>query len=478
MSTRRVERSENPLVAPAIFLALVLFGVLVITAWSAIPTIATITLWCLFGMGVVAGLLGIALLFVRVRNEWIEGNKLKRGEARLVGGKLVQPMDKAPLSQVTHYTDNRRVETGSLVASGNDTALLDAPTTRPLPDKVNLLAALSQHRPDANNLELYFGEGENGPIIKPFGEETLHIGNVGATGSGKSVQSQSLLFQLALHDPSARRVKFGFVDFEGKTSKPFALAPHTEFIADDPEVARIALAGLIEEMDRRAKMSDSELSGLPIYAVMLEEFLDLKESLPKMEWENLKRLAIRGRKSKIFLMLASQALYSDEDTRVLRGQIRTRNAFAFEDAGTARAFGITDTKALARLMANPRPGRFLQRTPGGLIIAQAPFISAAEITQHFAKAKYYGRPVEISKGETRTSATAEKWEAPIINTTYRVLPEPKPAPRPPKSGTTIHDVLQAYKRGITTAGTLAKEVGCSKTTAYNCVLELRERGLI
>lgn len=259
-------------------------------------------------------------------------------------------------------------------------------TSARIPTALDLRTALATYRPDPTRLEILMGVGAEGAVIRPFGDDTLHMGFLGASGSGKSAMVQSILTQLALCDPTARRVKFGFIDTEGKTSKPFSSAPHTLWIADDPALAGAAIQEIEAEMKSRATLAEAELAAMPIWAIVLEEYLSLREEIDPENWQKLISIATRARKSRIYLLCASQAFYADNDTRILRGQLRTRTAFAVEDRGTAGAFGI-DPKIMGAMLAEVTPGRFVLRNPGGYTIAQAPYIDPSAIAGMFASDK-------------------------------------------------------------------------------------------
>ena len=281
-----------------------------------------------------------------------------------------------------HFAQQITYPAAPAVLTATDPASL--PSAAIIPAQVDLYAALTAAQPDPATFEIVLGATATGYELRPFGADMLHFGLLGASGSGKSSEAQATLFQLALADPTARRVKFGFLDIEGKTSKPFKAAPHTLFIADDPEGVGAALEAIEAEMSARQGLDDDQLDTLPMWAIMIEEYLSLRDEVSKDDWARLVRIATRARKSRIYLICASQAFYASEDTRIIRGQLRTRAAFAVEDAGTLTAFGIKDTSAHAAILKEPKPGRFLLRTPGGMIVAQAPYISPAQIARHFA----------------------------------------------------------------------------------------------
>jgi len=361
-----------------------------------------------------------------------------------------------------------------------------------------LTALIKQLRPDSSCFEIILGQTKSGYIIRPYGEETLHFGFIGATGSGKSSEVQAVVMQLALADPTAQRIKFGFLDLEGKTSKPFANAPHTMFIADDPEQCAAALQELEAVMDSRARLSDIELESEIVYAIVLEEFLDLRDELDKESWNRVIRIARKGRKSKIYLICANQTFYSDDDTKIIKGQLRTRSLFAVEDRGTGNAFGYRDNVAIDELARAAIPGRFLFRSPTGLVLAQAPYISPAAITAHFARssraakgqvieAEY--RPVEPTDSRQpqptgrQTGYHFEAGRQTDKQPNYSFERDAQPGhttdrQADPAPQGELAQVVELYRQGATSSRAMAAALSCGKDRANNLINQARAARLI
>lgn len=265
--------------------------------------------------------------------------------------------------------------------------LLAGPATQdagaPLPERVDLLASLTAHPCRPGDVRL--GIGPRGPIDRLFGPETIHPGIVAGTGAGKSAIMQALAYQIATNPQrlpagEARSVVMHWLDLEGRTSQPFRHCPVVDAIADDPESAAALLKSLLALVNERARLGEEQVARLPLHVLMVEEMWDLQRDLARTAWDDLVRLAIRARKADLWLVMASQVMYSTDETRTLRGQLRTRLLGGVEDPGVGRAFGFSPADLVLlrqqqRDGATATPGRFLLRTPSGVTPLQAGYVA-------------------------------------------------------------------------------------------------------
>jgi len=366
------------------------------------------------------------------QGRWHNGQIITAAPGNALPANVPTSLHYAPSQSYAPHIIHKSSDTPAALAAPGGGDVVDGELV--MPEQLDLYDALRLARPNTDNLEIVLGQTSKGFIIRPFGEETLHFGDIGATGSGKSSACQSDLFQLALADPDAHHVTFGFFDLEGKTSKPFRHALNTAFIADEPEKAADWLTQLENMMNERARMSGPELAAQMKWAIMLEEFLDLRDELDPDSWQRVIRLARKGRKCNMFLLCANQTFYSDEDTKIIKGQLRTRSLFAVEDRGTGNAFGFRDNQMIDQLGRWAIPGRFTTRDNGQLVFAQKPYISPDRIAAHF-EGKLANARKAASTASTRFVAASHTGEQTIIeaaNTFSEVATEAVYSPVDPR----------------------------------------------
>jgi hypothetical protein len=307
--------------------------------------------------------------------------------ARIVGNTLLSlaPGNGLPAPVPTHLTysphtiyrsDSRGLAPDpavGLLDSGEEEAIPMPPT------HVDLEISLRKYNLRADRLEVLMGETARGPVIRPFGPDTLHFGTLGRTGSGKTAFTQSVLTTLALHDPPARMVQFGFIDPKRKIYKPFSNLNHVQFVATDDTQAIKYLGETMRELKTRMDLTRSELLTQPFKIIVIDEFLSLRRQLDKSGWNLLVSLLEQGREARVYFIFMGHAFYSDKDMRELRAQLTTRSLFAVEDLGTAAAFGFRETGPVERLCNERKPGLYLMKSATGQELVQAPFIDEESI---------------------------------------------------------------------------------------------------
>lgn len=173
-----------------------------------------------------------------------------------------------------------------------------------------------------------------------------HLLIAGTTGSGKSVGLNSFILALiARKKPD--ELKFVLVDpkrveFAVYNDQSYMLTP----VVTDNAQASAVLAGLVDEMERRYGLFETELARniseyrqkgkkLPYIVCVIDEFADLMAADKKVE-VSVQRLAQKARAAGIHLLLATQRPSVDVVTGVLKANFPTRLSYKVASQADSR----------------------------------------------------------------------------------------------------------------------------------------------
>lgn len=158
-----------------------------------------------------------------------------------------------------------------------------------------------------------------------------HLLIAGATGSGKSVLINALIYT-ALSRPN---VQFALIDPKYVSLKKFRNLAGTVLHATTQDEIENAFSALRAEVDRRFQFMaahDQELLDGPDLYVVIDELMDIMTSYPKQTKKDLQYLAQVGRAARVHVIAATQtpirevlptAIKCNFDARVA---LRTRSA--------------------------------------------------------------------------------------------------------------------------------------------------------
>jgi hypothetical protein len=314
-----------------------------------------------------AGAVATANAVVNIRNKIIEGNTIRRGEARIVpekkSVKLVQPVDKPEFSNVTHFSDQRKIEALTPRPAITEQQLLPAASTQSLTarEAANLIPR------DKMTWCPGVDDATGQPMLLPI-REALHTLVVASTGQGKTTLNANLLYQLvALNNPSL--YKLIIMDVKGTLAGPFAPYGLTTTRPDGyVKFLEIAAAKLKARMEAHA-------FDAPLMLIVVEEALYMKRYLDPVSLERYARafdlLTSMGREYGVYVVAASQVDYADDKFRASRGQFMTRFGGAVMPKA-AESMGFMNTELVKRLWKEKRPGNFLLEGPDGDRVIRAP----------------------------------------------------------------------------------------------------------
>lgn len=149
--------------------------------------------------------------------------------------------------------------------------------------------------------------------------EQPHLLVAGATGSGKSVLINSIIYTALYKDPGS--IQLVLIDPKRTELIDYKKLPHTIRYASEPREMVMALQICIDEMERRYKKMQrahqKKYNGSHIY-IFIDEFADLMTTQKKETLPILQRIAQLGRAANIHLIAATQRPTKD----IVNGQIK------------------------------------------------------------------------------------------------------------------------------------------------------------
>lgn len=199
-----------------------------------------------------------------------------------------------------------------------------------------------------SKLTVALGKDISGNIITADIAKMPHGLIAGATGSGKSVCTNSIILSL-LYKNSPDELKLLLIDPKTVEFEPYNGIPHLKVpVVTDPKKAAGALGWAVEEMEKRYKMlsdrkvrnieeyntfveslSDEErqdIEKMPYLVIIIDEFADLMQTASKEVEDYIARIAAKARAAGIHLLLATQRPSVDVITGVIKANIPTRIA--------------------------------------------------------------------------------------------------------------------------------------------------------
>ena len=243
-------------------------------------------------------------------------------------------------------------------------ALVGLEVPVPTPTRVHLRAVLetAEFRKLAakGGLPIAMGQDTGGEPVALDLTSLPHMLIAGATGSGKSVQINSIIASFLL-TKTPEQLRLLMVDPKRVELTPFNGIPHLiqPVIVEAEEVTE-SLRGLNREMVRRYKKmeelgvrnievyNERSAEKMPFLVLIVDELADLMMVAGFEVEQNLVRLAQLGRAAGIHLLLATQRPSVNVVTGLLKANIPARCAFAVSGQVDSRV--ILDTVGAEKLM--------------------------------------------------------------------------------------------------------------------------------
>ena len=221
-----------------------------------------------------------------------------------------------------------------------------------------------------SKLTVALGKDISGNIITADISKMPHGLIAGATGSGKSVCTNSIILSL-LYKNSPDELKLLLIDPKTVEFEPYNGIPHLMVpVITEPRKAAGALGWAVEEMEKRYKMlSDrkvrnieeynafvdtlegeeaEEIGKMPYIVIMIDEFADLMQTASKEVEDSITRIAAKARAAGIHLLLATQRPSVDVITGVIKANIPTRIALTCSSQIDSRT--IIDSAGAEKLL--------------------------------------------------------------------------------------------------------------------------------
>jgi FtsK/SpoIIIE family len=242
-----------------------------------------------------------------------------------------------------------------------------------------------------NSYEVWIGRSISRPINPAVKINFFkrHLKLIGASQHGKSSMAAALLDAITrTHDPEL--VQIALLDLEDKTGRLFADLPHIARVRKHGEAIRLHarnyeqvlehLGYISSLIDLRYGMSDAELKRQTLLIVYLEEFIDLKDYFKqrvnavesnerdqaKQDYAQLvyfiKKIAARGLKVYVQLLMCAQVDYRDDDLQAALVNVTSGMSFCVRPSA-AQAAGFYQTELLSRNAKEDKIGQAVVEMP-------------------------------------------------------------------------------------------------------------------
>lgn len=222
-----------------------------------------------------------------------------------------------------------------------------------------------------------------------------HMIIAGATGSGKSVCTNSIIMSILFH-ASPAEVRMILIDPKIVEFRIYDGVPHLLIpVVTDPKKAAGALNWAVQEMEKRYtvfaengvrdladfnKLTETrkDLEHLPQIVILIDELADLMMTSSKDVEESICRLAQKARAAGMHLIIATQRPTTDIITGLIKANIPSRIALSVKSQIDSRT--ILDMSGAEKLLGN---GDMLYLPSGQQkpVRVQGCFVSTQEIDQ-------------------------------------------------------------------------------------------------
>ena len=218
-----------------------------------------------------------------------------------------------------------------------------------------------------SKLTVALGKDISGNIITTDIAKMPHGLIAGATGSGKSVCTNSIIISL-LYKNSPEELKLLLIDPKTVEFEPYNGIPHLLVpVVTDPRKAAGALGWAVSEMEKRYKMlsdrkvrnieeynafvetlEDEEIEKIPYIVIIIDELADLMQTASKEVEDSIARIAAKARAAGMHMILATQRPSVDVITGVIKANIPTRIALTCSSQIDSRT--IIDSAGAEKLL--------------------------------------------------------------------------------------------------------------------------------
>lgn len=242
-----------------------------------------------------------------------------------------------------------------------------------------------------------------------------HMIIAGATGSGKSVCTNSIIMSILYH-ASPEEVKLILIDPKIVEFTVYEGIPHLLIpVVTDPKKAAGALNWAVQEMQRRynlfaensvrdlgdyntaAAQPGSELEPMPQIVVIIDELADLMMTTSKEVEDAICRLAQKARAAGMHLIIATQRPTTDIITGLIKANIPSRIALSVMSQVDSRT--ILDTGGAEKLLGH-----------GDMLYLPNGKIKPVRVQGCFTSTKEIEKCVEFIKAQAQTEYNTDIME--------------------------------------------------------------------
>lgn len=214
----------------------------------------------------------------------------------------------------------------------------------------------------------------------PFYKDMLvqpHLLIAGATGSGKSVVINALLYTALYNSPA--QMQLILIDPKRVELVDYARLPHTLRYASEPGDMIAALQEAMDITERRykemQKNHEKKYTGAALY-VVIDELADLMTTAKKQVQPLLQRLAQVGRAANVHIIAATQCPLATVIPTAIKVNFDARVALRTRSAQDSRnILGVTGCECL------PRYGQGYYMRPEGTQLYSIPMYSDDDIRE-------------------------------------------------------------------------------------------------
>lgn len=336
-----------------------------------------------------------------------------------------------------------------------------------------------------SKLTVALGKDISGNIITADISKMPHGLIAGATGSGKSVCTNSIIISL-LYKNTPEELKLLLIDPKTVEFEPYNGIPHLLVpVVTDPRKAAGALGWAVTEMEKRYKMlsdrkvrnieeynefvenlGDPEIEKMPYIVIMIDEFADLMQTASKEVEDHIARIAAKARAAGIHLLLATQRPSVDVITGVIKANIPTRIALTTSSQIDSRT--IIDAAGAEKLL-----GR------GDMLFSPVGTNKPKRVQGCFVSNEEIKEVVDFVKGDRSADYDDDimfeiERQAAVEKKQKTGLPEDGPADDP-----MIKDAIKVVvENGMASTSLLQRKLKLGYARAARIIDEMEERGVV
>lgn len=205
--------------------------------------------------------------------------------------------------------------------------------------------------------------GDFYPLFMNMAEQA-HLLIAGATGSGKSVVVNGIIYTLLAHSPA--KVEFILIDPKRVELVQYKPLPHVLQYASEPAQMVQALQYALTVTDRRykemSKAGERKYNGADLY-IIIDELADLMTTNKRAVMPLIQRLCQIGRAARVHVIAATQCPLATVIPTPIKVNFDSRVALRTRSAQDSRnIIGVTGCECL------PRYGQGYYMTPEGLTL--------------------------------------------------------------------------------------------------------------